>query len=294
MNEWPQNRNDMPHSAQANGHGVSASAYPDGAQRTRPQADNPQGHPSRQAYRAPQVSPQAENRGHHGNGSNPGPDMDFLTGQRDVSAFLKANAHSGMVRRMRIVLPAVAVAMIVIIGGAWMLSGSSETDPFLVEAQVENGRMVMQNPELKGQDDQNRPYYVTARQAVQDATQPDLIQLSEISADVPMDDTTNAKIIAGNGLYNSKAKTLKLGGEVNVTTADGMSMTLQDADVDIDAGTLATQSPVSLTSIQARISANRLQVEDNGKRIILEDRVRMTIYPDKIKQDGSHKTATAN
>ena len=220
--------------------------------------------------------------------------MDFLTGQRDVSAFLKANAHSGMVRRMRIVLPAVAVAMIVIIGGAWMLSGSSETDPFLVEAQVENGRMVMQNPELKGQDDQNRPYYVTARQAVQDATQPDLIQLSEISADVPMDDTTNAKIIAGNGLYNSKAKTLKLGGEVNVTTADGMSMTLQDADVDIDAGTLATQSPVSLTSIQARISANRLQVEDNGKRIILEDRVRMTIYPDKIKQDGSHKTATAN
>jgi lipopolysaccharide export system protein LptC len=151
--------------------------------------------------------------------------------------------------------------------------------------------MVMKNPELNGVDRQKRPYNLLAKEAIQNPTEPGKVELLQIDAKVPMDDKLYARIIAGTGFYDSEAKTLKLGGEVDVKTDDGMSIKLQDADIDIEGKTLSTKSPISMTSEQATISANQLQVEDGGKRIIFTNRVRMTIYPDKLKKAEANKAA---
>lgn len=212
-----------------------------------------------------------------------GREMDFIAAtrdrERDVKAFLRAQHHSDMVRRLRLVLPIAGIGILVLVFGAYLWSQWGLENLSIGATVLENGRMVMKNPELNGVDSNQRPYHLTAREAIQNPATPRQIEMVEINANVPMEDGDFAKILAGTGFFDADAKTLQLGGEVDVTTERGMVIRMQDADVNIKSGNLVTENPVSVRTEQAEISAKSLKVEDNGARIVFENRVRMVIYP---------------
>jgi len=218
--------------------------------------------------------------------------MDFIAGERDLKAFNRAHRHSGIVRILRIALPLIGVFILSVVLGAYFLSQSSMPEVTVEATEIRNDKMVMKNPALKGVDDQNRPYNLTASEAITDPTQPKQVELLEIDANVPLEEGLFAKIVAGTGFYDAEAKTLKLGGEVDVRTDDGMMLRLQDADVDMGLGSLITNNPVSITTEQAVISSDKLTVENNGEKVVFENRVKMTIYPDKIEQAESTSETT--
>ena len=203
--------------------------------------------------------------------------------KRDSSLFLRANRHSNRVRLLRIALPVIAVLIIAGIAGAYILSQANLPKVTVATTAFENGRMVMRNPVLDGVDGKQQPYRLTAKQAVQDPKQPKQVELDSISAEVPVQEGVYAHILAGTGFYDGDEKRLDLGGEIEVVTDDGMTAKLQDAAVNIGAGTLKTSNPVAMTTEQAKISAESMFVEDNGARVVFENRVRMTIFPDKIQ-----------
>lgn len=219
--------------------------------------------------------------------------MDFIAdgvaggNGRHKNAFQRARNHSGMVRILRIAFPLIAIVMIAIIGGAYYWSKAGLPSLAIESAALFDGRMVMKNPALKGLDKENRPYVLTAEEAIQDINNPSQIELVRIDANVPMDDGLFAQITAGMGFYDSTAKTLRLDGEVDVVTDNGMTIRLQEADIDMGAGTLVTNNPVSMTSRQAKISADRLNIEGNGELIIFETHVKMTLYPDRLENAKS-------
>ena len=210
--------------------------------------------------------------------------MDFLGGERDLRSFNRAHRHSGIVRFLRIALPLTAVAIIAILVSAYFWSQSMLPNLKIETTAIIDSKMVMKNPELNGVDKDNRPYNLTAREAITDPEKPRQVELLEIDANVPMDQGLFAKVLAGTGFYDAEAKLLNLGGEVDVKTDNGMTMNLQDADIDIGAGSLKTSNPVMITTEQAKISADRMFVENNGGNVIFESPVKMTIYPDKIEQ----------
>lgn len=219
-------------------------------------------------------------------GSHPaarGDDMDFILAGRDKNAFKRANHHSWLVRLLKILFPILALLLLVTIAGSYYWAQIGSPTLKVEDTVLKDTRIVMKNPELKGFDKENRPYVLNAAEAIQDALNPSTVELSQIDANVPMQDGIYADIIAGTGLYDSKAKTLKLGGEVDVRTITGMFIKLQDADIDMDAGTLFTDSPILMSSPQAKISADALRVEGNGEKVIFNNRVKMTIFPDKIE-----------
>lgn len=217
--------------------------------------------------------------------------IDFLAGQRDVKAFNKAINHSSRVRLLRVLFPVTAILMIFGIGGAYYWK-SIGTPTFTVQStSFDNGNMVMKNPVIKGVDEENRPYELTAKEAVQNTKELTKIELLEINAIVPMEGSSFAKITAGNGLYDSEAKTLLLGGEVDILSDDGMRIILQDADIDIGAGNMFTNNPVIMSSPQAKISADSVAIENNGDSIIFNKNVKMTLYPKSIK---SAQASTVN
>lgn len=210
--------------------------------------------------------------------------LDFIGGERDARDFLRANRHSGKVRFLRVALPLTGIFILFVVIGAYWWSLPSTPSVSMQSAGIENGKMVMKNPELNGVDQQQRPYTLVAREAIQDPTVPNEVELNNIDATVPMEDGLFARILAGKGFYDSKAKTLKLDQDVDIKTDDGMKMTLKDADIDMEAGNLQTASPVSIVTEQAVISADSFAVENNGEKVIFENRVKMTLYPDKIQQ----------
>lgn len=209
--------------------------------------------------------------------------VDFLTNQRDSKAFNKAHSHSGRVRILRIALPLIAVLMIVGIVGAYYGKSSGAPTLTVQSTSFDDGNMVMKSPVLKGVDKENRPYILKAKEAIQDAKELTKIELHEIDAVIPMEGTSFANVKAGNGLYDSKGKTLLLGGEVDILSDNGMRIRLQDADIDIGAGNMFTNNPVFMSSPQAEIRAGSIAIEDNGESIIFNKNVKMTLYPKSIK-----------
>lgn len=221
-----------------------------------------------------------------------GDSMDFVSAERDLRSFNRAHAHSGRVKFLRVALPMVGVFIIAVLLGAYFWSASGLPEIAVDSAVMENDKMVMQNPELNGVDKDNRPYSLNARQAVTNPLEPKQVELKGIDARVPMDEGLFANITAGLGFYDADAKTLKLGGEIDVVTDDGMKMHLVDADVDMDAGSLKTGNPVTITTEQAVISSQRMFVEGNGEKVVFENRVKMTLYPQKLEQASNEQKAS--
>ena len=215
--------------------------------------------------------------------TNIGNDLTFLSGVRSDAEFEKAARHSDRVRLLRILLPVAGLVVLLGVLGTLVLQKMLLPDLEIANIEVNDGKLIMENPNLNGMDENQRPYRLKADRAIQDASNPTVVELQTISATLPMDETISAQIEAGNGVYDSDAKTLVLTREVLVKTSDGMEIFLHDADVDIDKGTLETRSPIRASSAQADISSASLYVEGGGDRLVFEGKVRMTLRPSESK-----------
>lgn len=205
--------------------------------------------------------------------------LDFVSARRETGEFEKASRHSGRVRRLKIILPAIAVVVVVGFIGAVALRNIGLPSINIGSLNLDDGKLVMEHPRLSGMDGDQRPYSLTAEKAIQDLSKPKSIELDVITAKLPMENDVYANITADNGVYNSENKTLVMNGKVTLKTDTGMEINLVDVDVDIGTGSLQTSNPVSLKTENATITADSLRVENNGERIIFEKRVRMTLYP---------------
>ncbi len=210
--------------------------------------------------------------------------LDFISAERGASEYDEAKRHAKIVRILKIAMPILGVLVILAVGAALLIRQLLLPDLDLGQITMQDGKLVMENPNLNGFDKQKRPFSLSALKAIQDADQPKRVELIDISAKLPMEDTLFANIKAGNGVYDAEEKTLVLFNKVNVLTSNGMTIKLEDADVDISSGALITLNPILATSDKADISSDRLQVEDSGKRLVFEGTVRLTLRPKELKK----------
>lgn len=203
----------------------------------------------------------------------------FMTAGRSPGEFARAATHSARVRFLKRALPIGGSLAIAVLVAAYLMSQFSlpRIDPG--EAAVVDGKLVMNNPKLAGTDPNQRPYTLSAERAVQDAAKPTRVTLEKIEGRLAVSDTNFAKVGAGTGVYDTEARTLELSGQVRVDTDDGMSIRLENAAIDIDKGTLVSNSPVTVDTGRARVSAQSLKVSNKGKSIVFENKVRMLLQP---------------
>ena len=199
-------------------------------------------------------------------------------------AFGRAERHSRRVRRLKIVLPALAILMAAGFA-AYALFARPETvavDPPSTEL-AEEGKLVMDSPKLEGFTRDGRPYSVKAVRATQDVAQQDIVTLDGIDARMPVEQDNWARVEATSGIYDRAANTLDVASDILVTTTDGLVGKLKSAFLDINNGSLKSTTPVDIQSHGSRITADSMQVLENGQRVIFEKRVRLHIDPARIK-----------
>ena len=201
--------------------------------------------------------------------------------------FQKAKRHTRKVRVLKLALPVLAVFIILGIIGALLVNSLISSPLNLENISISDGKLIMENPKLKGVDGENRPYTLEADSAVQNVEDPTKVQLTSILAELPVDEDVSATLRAGNGLYDTEAKTLRLTNSVFMETTDGMSIKFQEMDVDIAGGYMKTDSGVFAKSEQAEISSKSLVVEDRGKRVIFDGGVTMTLYPGNLRKEDA-------
>lgn len=206
--------------------------------------------------------------------------------------YLLALQHSRLVRRLKVALPVLATVLVLGFFTVSWLATQLPEGVSVTSASIEDGKLVMYKPVLTGENEQNQSYEFKASKALQDLTSPDIIELLDISADIPVSADMSAKLQAASGFFDRNKQTVRFDKPFRVTTDKGMVADLETADVDIGNGELISKNPVRIRTPEASVDAESMRMTDKGNTIILENKVRMTINPKAVDKAG--KTGTAN
>lgn len=230
----------------------------------------PQNHPSDQAHSQPDT---------HAHPRRGAPDDQPTTRspERQSALHRRAKRHSHIVFGLKWALPVCAVVTVGSIGISIAANYIPEIQIALDTSLIEDGRVVMKNPHLKGVDRQKRPFELTATRAITDLSNPSQVELEMIDAKVPVDDKTFADVKANHGQYDNKNEILVLRENVQLNGARGMDIRLEDARINMKTGNMVSSNPVTVKSDRTDISANAISVERNGAKIVFTENVRMTI-----------------
>jgi lipopolysaccharide export system protein LptC len=201
-----------------------------------------------------------------------------VTAYRDARTFSRAKRHSGLVRLLRIVLPAViVVAGGAFVGKAFFTGGDSALPVGFGSISVRPDGLVMEKPHVSGFQNNGEAYEVRADRAIQNAADPRLVTLEGIAGLIGLGGDDNASVAAGNGQLNTVQSTLSLTNGITVTTKSGMEARLEHADVDLDNGRMSSSRPVEIRSTDATIHGNEVEITEGGRRIIMRRGVSMTL-----------------
>jgi lipopolysaccharide export system protein LptC len=203
--------------------------------------------------------------------------------------FAAASRHSRMVRFLRIAVPgAVCLAMAGVIG-------ISIFNPFrmlLPKLPVDMGNLVvsgtkitMESPHVSGYTGDQRPYELWAKTAVQDVTNPDLVELNKLRTKLLLQDGSTVFMDSLTGLFDNKQQTLDLHKDIFLQTTTGYEARLTQAFVDLVRNTIDSDEHVDVKLTNGTVSSDRLHITGGGEVIIFEGNVVMHI--DHIDDDSA-------
>lgn len=195
---------------------------------------------------------------------------------RRAAAFAVARHHTRWVRLLRKALPVGCAA--VIVGIVVLARGSAPEgiDISIARTTISNGAVVMHEPRLTGYDKQHRSYRVSAETASQKLTRPDQVELKKVFAEIQAPERGAITINAGAGALDNSEERLSLHNGVEVESADGYRIVLEEVEVFFKEQRLTSDAPVTIFYTEGQTSGDRLRVTDGGKAVILEGRVRTT------------------
>jgi lipopolysaccharide export system protein LptC len=202
------------------------------------------------------------------------------TAARGEQAFHAARRHSRLVRRLRYILPALAVAAM---GVFWatirFIPSDLATIVSLPSIDAASNSVVMDKPHISGFEGTRRAYEVKADSAVQSLDDPKVMTFKTIDARVGLDTAGTAKIDAATGVYDSRDNTLVLKDGIAIKTTTGYWATFKEAVIDLGTGSLVSSQPVEIRTSEGTIRANSVEVSDRGKRIAFRNGVSVTYLP---------------
>lgn len=190
------------------------------------------------------------------------------------------NGYSLFVGTMKVVLPALAVAMILLVVVWPQIApdqngfhvGISELSP----DQAENLNMI--NARFRGRDDRNRPFSIVADKATQAESGADRVDLERPKADITLTDGAWVALTADQGVYWRDTEKLHLTGNVSLFHDRGFEMHTSAADVDLEAGRAQSDRAVQGQGPTGHVQAEGFRLEDRGRTIVFTGKSKLTVY----------------
>jgi lipopolysaccharide export system protein LptC len=202
------------------------------------------------------------------------------TGRDSQRMFRAARRHSRFVRFLRFGLPIGCV--LAVLG---VIVAETVIDPLRALAKlsinigglvVSGSKITMQQPRYAGFTQDARPYVVTARQAAQDISAPDRVELDQIRATLDAKDSGTVELNALSGLFETKADTLTLQRQI-VITSRSYEARLKEAVINVRSGHIVSEQPVEVIMLQGTLNANRLEILNSGEVVRFEKGVTLVI-----------------
>ncbi len=188
---------------------------------------------------------------------------------------------SRFVRLMRIMLPLLALVLTTVVL-VWPQMNKPEGFRLsFSDVGTSDDQLVMRNARFRGTDSENRPFLVTADNAMQDPAHQDQVILDALNADITLEDGTWLTLRADTGVYFQNERKLALHGNVAVFSDLGYEFHADEAEADLAKGTVESDSKVWGHGPMGRINANGLRVYERGAVVRFINGVKTTLHNDK-------------
>lgn len=187
-----------------------------------------------------------------------------------------ARRHSVFVRILKIALPTISL---VAAGGFFLFTYFVPDLPEGVSfgsIDVTNNAVVMESPHVSGYTNNGRAYELKADRAEQSLENTKVVTLQKIGATIGLGNDDTAKVDATTGTYYADTQRLFLDKAIKLKTSTGIDGTLENADIDMKAGTMRSDKPIDFSAQGSRIQANSVEVQDRGKRVMFRNGVKVT------------------
>lgn len=145
-----------------------------------------------------------------------------------------------------------------------------------------DARLRVANAMYRGEDDEGRPFTVTAASAIQVSAADPVVRMEGLVARLLMKDGP-AELAAQGGSYDYDREAVDVDGPVTFTAADGYRMTTGHVAIDLKGQRVLGNGGVNGAIPAGTFSAERLVADLNARTIALEGNARLVMTPGKLR-----------
>lgn len=187
-----------------------------------------------------------------------------------------------VVAAMRLILPAIAALLLAALA-LWSRFGLDTTSFRLGMDSLDLSNLdtlSMNNAHFEGLDDQKRPFSITAEKATQVTQDADMIDLTQLQADMTMKDGAWLSLTSDSGRLQRIKQLLDLLGQVNLFQDQGYELHTRDVHIDLAKNSAEGHNAVQGQGPSGELTAQGVQIYDSGKRIIFLGHTHLVFYGD--------------
>ncbi|OGS48714.1 MAG: LPS export ABC transporter periplasmic protein LptC [Erythrobacter sp. RIFCSPHIGHO2_12_FULL_63_10] len=152
-----------------------------------------------------------------------------------------------------------------------------------------NERLSVENAMYRGQDDQGRPFTLTAGDAVQKSSREGIVQMHNLVASLLLGDGP-ARLSASDGIYDIDNERVTIPGTIRLEARDGYSMIARNVTFDLKTRQLQGSNGVSGAVPAGSFSADRLKADLVARTIMLDGNARLSMTPGQLRLPGQLRT----
>jgi lipopolysaccharide export system protein LptC len=186
-------------------------------------------------------------------------------------------AHDKLVRSLKILLPALIGVVLAFLFFA-PLEDKQEVSFLLDKHKVETAdeRLKLTAVTYRGQDNEGRPFILSARSGVQQTSANQVVDISDMNAQLQLDNGP-ARIQADRAQYMMERDQVNVVGPLTFTAADGYRIQTRDANVDMRGRTMQSRGAVDGRMPLGTFTAGQMHVDMPNRTVVLTGRPRLHI-----------------
>jgi lipopolysaccharide export system protein LptC len=193
-------------------------------------------------------------------------------------AFRRARRHSRWVRALRLGIPlVVGAAVIVYAFGSWLNPLAGLNLPAISSLGISGTKITMDAPRLAGFTRDGRAYELTAAAAAQDLKRPQFIELQGVRAKMQLEDGNTVNVTSDSGLYDTKAEVVTLSKNVIITMTNGTTVRMAETTLDMRKNHVTSDKPVQVDVADGHVNAQKMEVVNGGEVVYFRDGVSMQL-----------------
>ena len=143
-------------------------------------------------------------------------------------------------------------------------------------------RLRVDNALYRGADDKNRPFSLTAGEAVQRSSAEGIVRMNDLVARLLLDDGP-ARVSAEAGQYDIDEEVVSVIGPMRLQAADGYRMVANDVSLDLAEKMLVGAGGVDGEIPAGTFRADRLTADLTARTITLSGNARLRMEPGKLR-----------